>query len=72
LIDIPALLVHFLKNSFLLSLRGPTSCLVHGETVDRLFVPLGTFAVVGWSGQQHCGMVFLAGRDFLHDFDLLL
>jgi hypothetical protein len=54
-----------LKNSFLLPLQGPTSCLVRGETAGRLFVPLGTFAEVGWGGQQHCRMVFPAGHDLL-------
>jgi hypothetical protein len=54
-----------LKNSFLLPLQGATSRPVRGEPVGRLFVRLGTFSEAGWGGQQHCRMVFPAGRDLL-------
>jgi hypothetical protein len=53
-------------------MQGLTSCPVCGKTIDRLFLPLGAFSEVGWSGQQHCRMVFPAGRDLLHDLNLLV
>ena len=69
--DIPASFRQLEMVLFLLPPQRATSCLSYGEPIRGLFVPLGAFSEVGWGGQKHCSIVFLAGRDLQHSPNIL-